>query len=62
MPHARRPPGVLVRVRGSVATAWAQLSRYPERRQLIEFCMLATEYDAFGATLAALKLPLDVWE
>jgi hypothetical protein len=24
--------------------------------------MLATQYDAFGATLAALKLPLDVWE
>jgi hypothetical protein len=45
-----------------VATAWAQLSRYLERRQLIEFCMLATQYDAFGATLAALKLPLDVWE
>ena len=61
--HARRPPGVLVRVcEGALQQHWAQLSRYLDRRQLIEFCMLATQYDAFGATLAALKLPLDVWE
>ena len=38
---------------------WAALSRYLDRPQLIEFCMLAGQYDALAATLSALRIPLD---
>lgn len=38
---------------------WAQLSGHLDRRQLIEFCMLAGHYDALAATIAALEIPLD---
>jgi alkylhydroperoxidase family enzyme len=39
--------------------AWQQLASQLDRRQLIEFCMLAGHYDALAATIAALEVPLD---
>ncbi len=39
---------------------WQQLSGYLDRRQLIEFCMLAGQYDGLAATMSALKIPLDL--
>jgi alkylhydroperoxidase family enzyme len=38
---------------------WQQLSSHLDRRQLIEFCMLAGQYDALAATMSALEIPLD---
>jgi AhpD family alkylhydroperoxidase len=38
---------------------WDALSRYLDRRQLIEFCMLAGQYDALAATITTLEIPLD---
>ena len=38
---------------------WQQLSHHLDRRQLIEFCMLAGQYDGLAATMSALKIPLD---
>jgi alkylhydroperoxidase family enzyme len=41
------------------AEVWQQLSNHLDRRQLIEFCMLAGQYDSLAATMAALEIPLD---
>jgi AhpD family alkylhydroperoxidase len=38
---------------------WEALSRHLSARQLIEFCMLAGQYDALSAVIAALEIPLD---
>jgi 4-carboxymuconolactone decarboxylase len=38
---------------------WQQLSSHLDRRQLIEFCMLAGQYDGLAATMSALEIPLD---
>ena len=38
---------------------WDVLSRHLSDRQLIEFCMLAGQYDALSATISALQIPLD---
>lgn len=38
---------------------WAALSSYLDRRQLIEFCMLAGHYDTIAAIAATLNVPLD---
>jgi 4-carboxymuconolactone decarboxylase len=38
---------------------WATLSSHLDRRQLIEFCMLVTQYDGVAATLSALRVPSD---
>lgn len=38
---------------------WKQLAGHLDRRQLIEFCMLAGQYDGLAATMSALKIPLD---
>jgi AhpD family alkylhydroperoxidase len=38
---------------------WAALSSHLDRRQLIEFCMLAAQYDGLAATMATLRIPLD---
>ena len=38
---------------------WDALSRHLSARQLIEFCMLAGQYDALAATISALEIPLD---
>jgi AhpD family alkylhydroperoxidase len=41
------------------AEVWQQLSAHLDRRQLIEFCMLAGQYDGLAATLSALAVPPD---
>jgi alkylhydroperoxidase family enzyme len=38
---------------------WGVLSRHLNRRQQIEFCLLAAQYDGLAATISALKIPLD---
>jgi alkylhydroperoxidase family enzyme len=38
---------------------WEQLAGHLDRRQLIEFCMLAGQYDGLAATMSALDIPLD---
>jgi alkylhydroperoxidase family enzyme len=38
---------------------WDALSRYLSGRQLIEFCLLAAQYDGLAAAIAALRIPLD---
>jgi AhpD family alkylhydroperoxidase len=38
---------------------WQELSDHLDRRQLIEFCLLAAQYDGLAATMSALELPLD---
>jgi alkylhydroperoxidase family enzyme len=41
------------------AEVWQQLASHLDRRQLIEFCMLAGQYDGLAATMSALDIPLD---
>ena len=44
----------------SISTeVWQQLSHHLDRRQLIEFCLLAGQYDGLAATMSALQIPLD---
>jgi AhpD family alkylhydroperoxidase len=44
----------------SITTAtWQQLATHLNRPRLIEFCMLATQYDGLAATITALAVPLD---
>ncbi len=38
---------------------WRQLAAHLDRRQLIEFCLLAGQYDGLAATMSALAIPLD---
>ncbi|MGB8389829.1 carboxymuconolactone decarboxylase family protein [Mycobacterium sp.] len=38
---------------------WAALSQHLHRRQLIEFCMLAGQYDALAAVISSLQIPSD---
>jgi alkylhydroperoxidase family enzyme len=38
---------------------WAAMSNHYDRRQLIEFCMLAAQYDGLAATIETLRIPLD---
>ena len=38
---------------------WAALSSHLHRRQLIEFCFLAAQYDGLAATMNTLGLPMD---
>ncbi|OMC53831.1 4-carboxymuconolactone decarboxylase [Mycobacterium sp. IS-836] len=38
---------------------WQRLATYLDRRQLIEFCLLASQYDGLAATMSALDIPLD---
>jgi AhpD family alkylhydroperoxidase len=38
---------------------WQQLAAHLDRRQLIEFCLLASQYDGLAATMSALEIPLD---
>jgi 4-carboxymuconolactone decarboxylase len=38
---------------------WEQLADHLDKRQLIEFCMLAGQYDGLAATMSALDIPLD---
>ena len=38
---------------------WATLAGHLNNKQLIEFCLLAGQYDTLAATMNTLKLPLD---
>jgi AhpD family alkylhydroperoxidase len=38
---------------------WQQLAGHLDRRQLIEFCLLASYYDGLAATMSTLEIPLD---
>jgi AhpD family alkylhydroperoxidase len=38
---------------------WQQLAGHLDRRQLIEVCMRAGQYDGLAATMSALEIPLD---
>jgi alkylhydroperoxidase family enzyme len=49
----------LIKDRSITADTWQRLAVHLNRRQLIEFCMLATQYDALAATITALAVPLD---
>lgn len=48
-----------VKDRSLSAETWKRLSSHFDRRQLIEFCMLAAQYDGLAATMSALEIPLD---
>lgn len=41
------------------ADTWRQVATHLDRRQLIEFCLLASQYDGLAATMSALGIPLD---
>jgi alkylhydroperoxidase family enzyme len=38
---------------------WDELTCHLDRRQLIEFCLLAAQYDGLAATINTLNIPLD---
>ncbi len=38
---------------------WQQLAVHLDHRELIEFCLLASQYDGLAATISTLKIPLD---
>lgn len=38
---------------------WKSLASYLDRKQLIDFCLLAAQYDGLAATIATLRVPLD---
>lgn len=45
--------------RGVSPQTWSTLARHLTKKQLIEFCMLAAQYDGLAATIATLQVPLD---
>lgn len=49
----------LIKNRSVSDETWQQLASHLDRRLLIEFCLLATQYDALAATITALRVPLD---
>ncbi|KAA1248906.1 carboxymuconolactone decarboxylase family protein [Mycobacterium simiae] len=49
----------LVKDRSITAATWQQLASHLDRPRLIEFCMLANQYDGLAATITALQIPLD---
>lgn len=52
----------LVGTRTLADATWRELSEHLDRPRLIEFVMLASQYDALAATLSALRVPLDFAE
>lgn len=48
-----------VLARAVTPETWSALSGYLTTKQLIEFCLLAGQYDTLAATMNTLKLPLD---
>ncbi|CAN5860257.1 carboxymuconolactone decarboxylase family protein [soil metagenome] len=48
-----------VLARAVTPETWSALSGYLTTTQLIEFCLLAGQYDTLAATMNTLKLPLD---
>ena len=49
----------LIKDRTITDGTWDRLATHLDRRQLIEFCLLATQYDGLAATITALDIPLD---
>lgn len=49
----------LVLTRDLSDETWAALAAHLTKQQMIEFCALATNYDAIAAMLAALRVPMD---
>ena len=45
--------------RGVSPETWSTLASHLNKSQLIEFCMLAAQYDGLAATIATLNVPLD---
>lgn len=45
--------------RGVSPETWATLTQHLTKPQLIEFCMLAAQYDGLAATITTLNVPLD---
>jgi AhpD family alkylhydroperoxidase len=45
--------------RGVSAQTWSTLAQQLTKPQLIEFCMLAAQYDGLAAMMSALHIPLD---
>ncbi|MDY6996378.1 MAG: carboxymuconolactone decarboxylase family protein [Actinomycetota bacterium] len=45
--------------RGVSAQTWQALAGHYSRAQLIEFCLLAAQYDGLAATITTLRVPLD---
>jgi len=41
------------------AGTWQRLAAHLDRRELIEFCLLTSQYDGLAATMSALDIPLD---
>jgi alkylhydroperoxidase family enzyme len=48
-----------VMTRSMSKETWAAMTVHYNRKQLIEFCMLAAQYDGLAATIATLEVPLD---
>ncbi|MEC4764433.1 carboxymuconolactone decarboxylase family protein [Mycobacterium sherrisii] len=49
----------LIKHRSISDGTWQQLAAHLDRRRLIEFCLLATQYDGLAATISALNIELD---
>lgn len=49
----------LIKDRSISDATWQRLAAHLDRRRLIEFCLLATQYDGLAATITALEVPLD---
>ena len=45
--------------RGVSPETWATLASHLNKAQLIEFCLLAAQYDGLAATITTLNIPLD---
>jgi alkylhydroperoxidase family enzyme len=45
--------------RGVSPETWAALAGHLTKQQLIEFCLLAAQYDGLAATISTLNIPLD---
>jgi alkylhydroperoxidase family enzyme len=45
--------------RGVSPETWKALAKHLTEQQLIEFCMLAAQYDGLAATISTLQVPLD---
>ncbi|OBG80540.1 4-carboxymuconolactone decarboxylase [Mycobacterium sp. E802] len=41
------------------AETWAALAAILTKQQIIEFCLLASQYDGLAATMTSLRIPLD---
>ena len=48
-----------VKDRTITGPTWQRLADHLDRRQLIEFCLLTSQYDGLAATMSALDIPLD---